>query len=145
LGKGVRTDSLGAPLEEGDRITWFPIRMCRRCPLCLAGDLQLCLKRQVAYRMSGAEPPHFFVTMGDYFYLPEGHPLFKIPEELHDDEVVALNCAMARCIRASPRRVCARAITSWSWEPVGSACMQQRSRWGWVQTRSLLSTGNRRA
>jgi threonine dehydrogenase-like Zn-dependent dehydrogenase len=94
LGSGVRTDSLAAPLEEGDRVTWFPIFTCRRCRMCLAGDLQLCQKRQVAYRMSGAEPPHFFGTMGDYFYLPDGHPIFKIPDELHDDEVVALNCAM---------------------------------------------------
>jgi threonine dehydrogenase-like Zn-dependent dehydrogenase len=94
LGTGLKTDSLGKPIEEGDRVTWFPIFTCRRCRMCLAGDLQLCVKRQVAYRMSGAEPPHFFGTMGDYFYLPDGHPVFKIPEDLEDDEVVALNCAM---------------------------------------------------
>jgi threonine dehydrogenase-like Zn-dependent dehydrogenase len=94
LGSGVDTDSLGGQLRVGDRVTWFPIFTCRRCRMCLQGDLQLCLKRQVAYRMSGAEPPHFFGTMGDFFYLPAGHPVFKIPDELEDEEVVALNCAM---------------------------------------------------
>jgi threonine dehydrogenase-like Zn-dependent dehydrogenase len=94
LGRGVATDSLANRLEEGDRVTWFPIFTCRRCRMCLAGDLQLCQKRQVAYRMSGAEPPHFFGTFGDFFYLPEGHPVFRIPGDLEDDEVVALNCAM---------------------------------------------------
>ncbi|HEX8969346.1 MAG TPA: zinc-binding dehydrogenase [Chloroflexota bacterium] len=94
LGAGVETDSLGNPLREGERVTWFPIFTCRRCRLCLQGDLQLCQKRQVAYRMSGAEPPHFFGTFGDFFYLPAGHPIFKIPDNLDDDEVVALNCAM---------------------------------------------------
>ncbi len=94
LGEGVDTDSLGSPLRVGERVTWFPIFTCRRCKMCLQGDLQLCVKRQVAYRMSGAEPPHFFGTMGDFFYLPAGHPIFKIPDELDGDEVVALNCAM---------------------------------------------------
>ncbi|HEY3059881.1 MAG TPA: zinc-binding dehydrogenase [Chloroflexota bacterium] len=94
LGSGVDTDSLGQPLKHGERVTWFPIFTCRRCRMCLQGDLQLCLKRQVAYRMSGAEPPHFFGTFGDFFYLPPGHPIFKIPDELEDEEVVALNCAM---------------------------------------------------
>jgi threonine dehydrogenase-like Zn-dependent dehydrogenase len=94
LGQGADTDFLGAPIQEGDRVTWFPIFTCHRCRMCLSGDSHLCIKRQVAYRMSGAEAPHFFGTMGDFFYLPQGHPLFKIPEELDDDEVVALNCAM---------------------------------------------------
>ena len=34
LGSGVSTDLLGNPLEEGDRVTWFPIFTCRRCRMC---------------------------------------------------------------------------------------------------------------
>src|SRR5215468_8398435 len=40
LGKGVATDTLGQALEDGDRVTWFPIFTCGRCRNCLAGDLQ---------------------------------------------------------------------------------------------------------
>jgi L-iditol 2-dehydrogenase len=94
LGKSVETDFLGSPLQEGDRVTWFPIFTCGRCAQCISGDLQLCVKRRVAYRLDGTEPPHFFGTFGDFFYLPACHPIFKIPPDLEDDEVVALNCAM---------------------------------------------------
>ena len=60
----------------------------------LAGDLQLCVKRQVAYKMSGAEPPHFSARWVISSISRKATRFFKIPKELEDDEVVALNCAM---------------------------------------------------
>ena len=51
------------------------------CSPCFARP-QICAacgqKRQVAYRMSGTEPPHFFGTFGDFFYLPEGQFFINI-------------------------------------------------------------------
>jgi D-arabinose 1-dehydrogenase-like Zn-dependent alcohol dehydrogenase len=94
LGAGVSTDSTGKPLQEGDRVTWFPIFSCQRCELCLAGDQHICAKRQVAFKLRGDEPPYFFGTFGDFFYLPPNHPVFKIPDDVADEEVVSVNCAM---------------------------------------------------
>ena len=40
--------------------------------------------------------PHFKGTFGDYFYLYPNHMVFKVPDDLSDDLVVGVNCAMAQ-------------------------------------------------
>jgi threonine dehydrogenase-like Zn-dependent dehydrogenase len=55
----------------------------------------MCPNRRIAYRTEAGQPPYFLGTFSDYLYLPAGHPIFKVPDELADDEVVSLNCAMA--------------------------------------------------
>jgi 5-exo-hydroxycamphor dehydrogenase len=95
LGQGLTRDAVGTPLHEGDRVTWQPTFPCYTCAFCLAGDLNMCPNRQIAYRPEGGQPPYFLGTFSDYLYLPPRHPIFKIPDELLDEEVVSLNCAMA--------------------------------------------------
>jgi threonine dehydrogenase-like Zn-dependent dehydrogenase len=94
LGQGVDQDFDGQPLAEGDRITWYSLYACYRCRYCLAGEQDLCLQRKSLYRPSGGEYPYFLGTFSDYYYLPPRHPVFKIPDELSDEEVASLNCAM---------------------------------------------------
>jgi threonine dehydrogenase-like Zn-dependent dehydrogenase len=49
------------------------------------------------HRASSCEVwPHFKGTFGDYFYLYPQHTLFKVPDELPDELVVGVNCAMAQ-------------------------------------------------
>src|SRR5688500_17298580 len=38
LGAGVTTDSIGQPLQEGDRIVYSFIMPCRQCRICLSGN-----------------------------------------------------------------------------------------------------------
>jgi threonine dehydrogenase-like Zn-dependent dehydrogenase len=40
--------------------------------------------------------PHFKGTFGDYFYLYPNHTVFKVPDDLPDELVVGVNCAMAQ-------------------------------------------------
>ena len=40
--------------------------------------------------------PHFKGTFGDYFYLYPNHIVFRVPDELPDELVAGVNCAMAQ-------------------------------------------------
>ena len=94
LGTGVSTDFLGDSLKEGDRIVFglgFP---CFRCIFCLSGDHNRCVDFKLTYKPEGGQYPYFVNTYADYLYLPPLHPVFKVPDELSDEMVVALNCAL---------------------------------------------------
>ncbi|MGH2600606.1 MAG: alcohol dehydrogenase catalytic domain-containing protein, partial [Dehalococcoidia bacterium] len=82
LGKGVTTDALGTPIQEGDRVIHSAIFPCMRCYNCLRGDVNFC-PNNLVYRDVGAFP-YFTGTYADYFYLPAGHPIFRVPDELPD-------------------------------------------------------------
>ena len=46
LGDGVTTDTLGAPLSEGDRVVFQYFYPCMQCPTCLKGHTYACPTRQ---------------------------------------------------------------------------------------------------
>jgi threonine dehydrogenase-like Zn-dependent dehydrogenase len=95
LGRGLTADALGQPLAEGDRVTWHPTFPCHACEFCLSGDLNMCIRRRIAYREAAGEAPYFLGTFADYLYLPPRQPIFKVPDVLRDEEIASLNCAMA--------------------------------------------------
>jgi threonine dehydrogenase-like Zn-dependent dehydrogenase len=92
LGEGVATDSLGAPLREGDRVAYPYFYPCRRCAICASGDLYACPH---VWETSSAlgEFPYFTGAFADYYYLRPGHWVFKVPDELPDELVAPVNCA----------------------------------------------------
>ena len=92
IGKGVTTDSFGNPLAEGDRIIHSVIVPCNSCRSCLRGDTNLCM-RKVATPSAGVAP-YFVGTFADYYYIGPGVPIFKVPDELPDDALAPVNCAM---------------------------------------------------
>lgn len=92
LGKGVTTDSLGVPVHEGDRVIHSAIRPCLRCYLCLRGDVNFCPNMRV-YGGVG-EFPYFTGTYADYYYVPDDRPVFRVPDELPDEVLSPVNCAM---------------------------------------------------
>ena len=91
LGKGVTSDTLGTPIKEGDRIVYSAVFPCYRCHLCLRGDTNWCVNR--AYPTAGVYP-YFSGTYADFLYLPPRHPFFRVPDELPDDILGPVNCAM---------------------------------------------------
>jgi threonine dehydrogenase-like Zn-dependent dehydrogenase len=96
LGDGVRTDSNGQPLEVGDRVVFAYFFPCGRCPACLNGKEWAC-PRRMHYRATSCDDwPYFKGTFGDYFYLYPNHIVFKVPDDLPDELVVGVNCAMAQ-------------------------------------------------
>src|SRR5215211_7377804 len=96
LGEGVSTDSNGEPLAVGDRVVFAYFFPCGSCRACLKGKDWACPQRASHLAQSCDEAPYFKGTFGDYFYLYPNHTVFKVPDELSDDLVVGVNCAMAQ-------------------------------------------------
>ena len=91
LGSGVSTDTLGAPIEEGERIIYSAVFPCYHCHLCLKGDTNWCVNRGYA---AGGVYPYFTGTYADFLYLPPRHPIFRVPDVLPDDLLGPVNCAL---------------------------------------------------
>ena len=96
LGPGVSTDSLGRPLQAGDRIVYAYFYPCRRCPVCLRGQFSAC-PHEIARRPVG-EAPLFTSAYADYYYLRPGHVVYKAPDILTDEELTPVNCALSQVI-----------------------------------------------
>lgn len=91
MGDGVSTDTLGVPIEDGDRIVYSAVFPCYHCHLCLKGDTNWCVNRGYP---AGGVYPYFTGTYGDFLYLPPRHPMFRVPDVLPDDLLGPVNCAM---------------------------------------------------
>ena len=104
LGDGVDTDSLGRPLQEGDRIIHAAIMPCNRCYNCLRGEQNWCTAGPP--RRIAGEYPYFTGTYADYFWVPPDHPVFKVPDELSDDVLGWVNCAMGTVTEGLLRAGC---------------------------------------
>ena len=97
LGEGITTDSMGRPLREGDRVAYAYFFPCRRCYICLRGELNNCPNR-FRFRASIEEYPYCTGGFSEYFYLNPGHFVFKVPDELPEESVTAANCAVSQVI-----------------------------------------------
>ena len=99
LGDGVSTDSMGKPLKEGDRVAHAYFFPCRRCYVCIGGQLNYCPNR-FRFRASVNEYPFCDGGFADYYYLHPGHFVFKVPDELPDEAVTPVNCAVSQMVYA---------------------------------------------
>ena len=96
LGRNITTDSLGQPLAEGDRIAYCYFYPCKRCYVCLQGQLAACPNR--TFRRPARDFPHFVGAYAEYYYLLPGHYVYKVPDELSDEAVTPVNCALSQVI-----------------------------------------------
>lgn len=103
LGAGVRTDSAGRPLAEGDRVVYRYFMPCGRCSSCLRGLTSGCGANLGFQIRSCDDAPHFIGAFADYYVLPPGQAIFKIPDELPDDLVAGVNCAVAEVVEGLTR------------------------------------------
>lgn len=86
LGRGTTTDDAGRPLAVGDRVVHAVMPTSRgRGP------------RPNARRAYG-EFPYFFTTFADYFYVGADRPVYRVPDELPDDVLPPVNCAMGAAV-----------------------------------------------
>ena len=95
LGDGVSTDSLGQPLKEGDRVAYAYFYPCLHCWSCLHGQFAACPNKTA--RM-GSEHTRFTGAYAEYYYLQPTHWVFKVPDELSDEVVTPVNCALSQVI-----------------------------------------------
>ena len=93
LGSEIKTDSLGRPLQEGDRICYTYFFPCRRCYQCTHGQFAACPANGISIHMN---PTPFSGAYGEYYYLKPGHWVFKVPDELSDEVVAPVNCALSQ-------------------------------------------------
>lgn len=98
LGDGVTTDYLGEPLKPGDRVIHSVIVGCHHCHLCMRGEENLCLNKLVT--PPAGTSPYFVGTFADYYYVPPKMPVFKVPDELPDEVLAPVNCAMGTATQA---------------------------------------------
>ncbi len=97
IGHSVRFDSMGNPLKIGDRIAYSYFRPCNVCSACMHGDAA-CPYRYRDRDLAPDEYPHFNGAFAQYFYMRSGHWVFKVPDELADELVSPVNCALAEVL-----------------------------------------------
>ena len=95
MGKNIKTDSMGAPLQEGDRIVYSYFKPCHHCWMCLSGKPGCPNRYRDWLGVSSDQPPHFHGAYGEYYYMKPGHWIFKVPDELSDALVSPVNCALS--------------------------------------------------
>jgi threonine dehydrogenase-like Zn-dependent dehydrogenase len=97
LGARVKTDSLGRPLREGDRVAYTYFYPCGRCAVCLAKKPAAC-PAKIERPRGPSEFPHFHGAFAEYYYLRPGGAVFTVPDTLPDELVSPVNCALAQVI-----------------------------------------------
>jgi len=95
LGREVKTDSLGRPLKEGDRIAYTYFYPCGRCYVCLQGELANC-PAKIERPRGPSQFPHLHGAFAEYYYLRPQGALFLVPDSLPDELVAPVNCALCQ-------------------------------------------------
>jgi threonine dehydrogenase-like Zn-dependent dehydrogenase len=97
LGARVKTDSLGRPLREGDRVAYTYFYPCGRCYACLNKQPAAC-PAKIERPRGPSEFPHFHGAFAEYYYLRPGGAVFAVPDALPDELVSPVNCALSQVI-----------------------------------------------
>lgn len=90
-----RSDFRGAPLRRGDRVVFSMLAACGSCDRCAAGLPMKCRSLIKYGHESVATPPHATGTLASQLRLLPEVPLLRIPDDLHDAQVVSAGCAVA--------------------------------------------------
>ena len=97
LGKDIKADSNGLPLAKDDRVAYQYFYFCGRCYSCINGDRTGCI-RLFRHNVDIGVHPHFSGAFAEYYYLRPNHFVFKVPDELPDEVVSPLNCALSQVL-----------------------------------------------
>ena len=100
LGEGVSTDASGRALAVGDRVVTPYFWMCGQCHACWRGRSYACQNLMAGEFRTHDDAPHFIAAHGEYYYTNRRQPLYKVPEDLSDEQVAPLNCALAQVLFA---------------------------------------------
>ncbi|MCY4139797.1 MAG: zinc-binding dehydrogenase [Rhodobacteraceae bacterium] len=96
LGRDISGDAAGNLLSVGDRITWSIMANCGNCYYCTMTDLPQKCQNLFKYGHDKSDvPPYFLGTFGEYVYLKPGTGVFKVPDDMTDEEASPLMCAAA--------------------------------------------------
>jgi threonine dehydrogenase-like Zn-dependent dehydrogenase len=98
LGSNRTTDSLGRPLREGDRVAYAYFIPCGQCWACLGGTTGCPNRYRTRTTVTADDPPHFLGAYAEYYLLKAGQWIFKVPDELPDELVAPVNCALSQVV-----------------------------------------------
>jgi threonine dehydrogenase-like Zn-dependent dehydrogenase len=98
LGSDRTTDSLGRPLHEGDRVAYAYFIPCGECWACMSGTTGCPNRYRFRNGRSAFDAPHFLGAYAEYYLLKAGQWIFRVPDELPDDFVAPVNCALAQVV-----------------------------------------------
>jgi threonine dehydrogenase-like Zn-dependent dehydrogenase len=98
LGANRRTDSLGRPLREGDRVAYAYFIPCGECWACLGGTTGCPNRYRARNSITAADPPHFLGAFAEYYLRKANQWVFKVPEMLPDELVAPVNCALSQVV-----------------------------------------------
>jgi D-arabinose 1-dehydrogenase-like Zn-dependent alcohol dehydrogenase len=104
FGDGDRRDSVGTPLEEGDRVIWTH-SYCGRCYNCtVEQEITICLNQRT-YSRSWLPTEYPYLTGGwaEYCYVLPGSGRVKVPDEVPDELASAAACAFRTVIQGFDR------------------------------------------
>ena len=95
LGDGVTTDFSGNPLREGTSIVWSSNIPCGQCYWCVVvGQRTLCETRKVyGVNQRFDHFPRLSGAWAEAIYLQPGSAVFRLPDDLTAEHVIALGCA----------------------------------------------------
>ncbi|MEZ3158947.1 zinc-binding dehydrogenase [Microbacterium sp. BWT-B31] len=96
LGHGVTTDYGGTPLAVGDLAYFLSVVPCGQCPACLAEIPLICDHYGETWPIPALGPNA--AGFQDYAVVPALAPLYRIPESVDPEAVIAFGCAMPTAI-----------------------------------------------
>ena len=98
LGANRRSDSLGRPLREGDRVAYAYFIPCGECWACLGGTTGCPNRYRTRNTITADQPPHFLGAYAEYYLLKASQWIFKVPDDLADELVAPVNCALSQVL-----------------------------------------------
>jgi threonine dehydrogenase-like Zn-dependent dehydrogenase len=98
LGADRKTDSLGRPLHEGDRVTYAYFIPCGECWACMSGTTGCPNRYRTRTTITADQPPHFLGAYAEYYLLKANQWIFKVPDGLPDELVAPVNCALSQVV-----------------------------------------------
>ena len=103
MGEGPSTDSIGQPLEVGDRIVWTH-GMCGRCRNCVVeGQPTLCAHRRRYMSESALTYPYLNGGLAEYGYVYPTSGRVRVPDDVPDELAAASSCALRTVVHGFDR------------------------------------------
>jgi len=98
LGANRKTDSLGRPLREGDRVAYAYFIPCGECWACLGGTTGCPNRYRTRNTITADTPPHFLGAFAEYYLVKANQWVFRVPDGLPDELVAPVNCALSQVV-----------------------------------------------
>jgi L-iditol 2-dehydrogenase len=98
LGSSRTRDSLGRALSEGDRVAYAYFIPCGECWACLGGTTGCPNRYRTRNTITADDPPHFLGAYAEYYLIKPNQWIFKVPDDLPDELVAPVNCALAQVV-----------------------------------------------